>query len=1361
MTRGGLTSRNINRSTTPTCVALGGAGVFRLREPTTNVSRKSERGLKVRSTSIPQEGLSRSKTTGGLPLKEVPGSYGLPFFGPFFDKLAFYWTEGPPDYYKNRMAKHNSTVYRMNTVPEPPGFPDPRVIVLLDQKSYRTLFDVDKETGLKKDGKVKFKEALSVGTVRFNFKALVNADPTDPGTKATLGKDAVSFIQAWAFPQIIPRAVIPLPGPVKVVLAPFIELLIHTFPIPYSLVKTKHERIVAFFRENAKELLDTAEKQFGLDREEALHNLMFYTCFNSWGGMNILFPTIIRRLGSTSAEFQRELSAEVRKAIQKNGGLNPVALNSMPLVQSAVYEVFRIEPPVPFQYGRARKDLIIESHDAAFRVKKGEMLARYMPVAHRDPKVFADPDIFDPKRFLGEKGQKLVQYVIWSNGPQTESSTAHNKQCPGKDFITPSANLLVAEIYSTTEPLELLWPRAGPRVPASRELDPRRAVGTAAPCIASQSRAALERLCAEPRESAALPQGRGSIVAALRRAAWSHAALRRASEDMTFTRKTGPKRPVENEATVEVEVTRPKRHVKKPIAPADLPETSQRRGKKRVHEVSPGSPPKRRKPAVQPPPKPAPSKARPKVKAPKRLKRERAESVDAVAVKAVEKERSSEGPWLIKRYYKVDVVSKVQWAYMKPEDILGAFAGISEFHQRRLGLRGVTRQYVPPNVPLCKEWLLSFDGGRKGDCSATVQGQRIVLEEEMFRDAFFVEEELNPPASQEPFPKHVMRSGLEDWFSHYDEKAKRYLAEDCVHEEWRPVFQCIQSFLLAKRRPRSIAGPIIHFVKSALEPVIPEDEEDGDEDTSMGPHPKLLDLAAYQFKCVRDEMCQVKKHLEVLNNTRLRETFVGQVLTHLLIHLGIYKPSPEEDLNDDKQVVLHEDVGSSKRRGIAALRRAGRALAALRRGRWPSAGSCGPAQGRNFCAALRRAGRALRGLAPGPLAERRAASPLRRPDGLEPEMQQKLLHAIQTEDRMDERLNAKKAKLAELERLVALEERLLEVTARQRKEEEHRLETLRAEQYQPRLVDPRSVRRKTLILAFDGLLVSIRTSAEEHSEASQNGWEVLEVKKGCFVVARTGLLEFLEACLREFHLMIWTSRKRAVIDRILRFLFKSKKILVDLAHLKSHIWSREQCLDLGGKTDDVLIVEDEVVKISTNNLMNALVPKRWDLSVETPSSSFLMDLLLRFLTTWGSFVKSTVNFVEETRPWDILPWAEKPMEVLVKWWGPDARKGKIWTDVLFRSCTYEERKSLRQVWADITVRQKSRVESSPRVEGAAPVESTLRVEGTDPIESADPVESAAPVESTTPDLNAAPVAIDQTSAPISSVVDVASVPSTS
>ncbi|KAL3680148.1 hypothetical protein R1sor_023104 [Riccia sorocarpa] len=665
-------------------------------------------------------------------------------------------------------------------------------------------------------------------------------------------------------------------------------------------------------------------------------------------------------------------------------------------------------------------------------------------------------------------------------------------------------------------------------------------------------------------------------------------------------------------------------------------------------------------------------------------------------------------------------------------------------------------------VPLCKEWLLSFDSGPERDCSATVQGQRIVLTEEMFRDDFFIPEELNPEASSHPFPKHVMRSALEDWFSRYDEKAKRYLAEDCVHEEWRPVFQCLQTFLLEKRMPRSISGPIIHFVKSALEPVI--DEEDGEEDTREIAHPKLLDLAGYQFKCVRDEMMQVKKHLEQPNNSRLRETFVGQVLTHLLIHLGIYKPSPQEHLDDDTQVILHEEVGSSKRIGecltpaalhraadiIAAPRRAARRLAAPSR---VSRRAVRPRVGlRMVLTALR--GAASPGGRKGParpcagpiwpfaalceaLLGAASLPPLRRPDVVEPEMQQRLLHALQTEGQMDVKINAMKAELAELERLVAEERRVLEETAHRHKEEERRLETLGANVYQPRLLDPESVRRKMLILAFDGLLVSIKSNA-------------------------TGLSEFLQACLRDFHLMIWTSQPWAVIDRILRFFFKSKKISFDLAHHENCIvWSREQCFELG-KTSralyykdfdnlyeynisarDVLIVEDEVAKISTNNLMKALVPRRWDLSVETPSSSFLIDHLLPVLTTWRSSVKATVYFIEETHPWTTLPWVEEPVEALMKWWGPDIKKTKTWTDVLFHNCTFKECKTLRQVWTSIAVRQASQVESVAPAQGATPVE------------------SVAPVESATSVLSAAPVAIEQPRATISGVVDVASVPSTS
>ncbi|KAL2635290.1 hypothetical protein R1flu_006769 [Riccia fluitans] len=504
-------------------VVLGGASGNELRKfRSIKGTATSGRRLQIRSTTSLQD--ATTTKINGLPVREIPGSYGPAFWGAFSDKIAYYWTEGVPRFYENRRDKYNSTVYRMNTVPGPPFFPDPRVIVLLDQKSYRTLFDVEKvektnvftgtympsldytggyrvlpyldpseekhsllkefcfevlkssgrrvfpefhkalnevfeawETGLKnsKDRKIKFMDALSVETLRFNVRAFLEADPVDPNTEASLGKEAVGIIRWWTLPQIMPIAVLSLPIFFAFLLAPLFELLLHTFPLPFSLVKSKRQKIVDFFRANSKEVLDMAETRFGLDRNEALENLIFYTCFNSWGGINFLFPAIIGRLGSTSAEFQRELSAEVRKAIEENGGLNPAALSSMPLVQSAVYEVMRIQPPVPFQYGRAKKDLIIESHDAAFRVKKGEMLAGYMPLAHKDPKVFTDPEGFNPKRFMEEEGEKLVQHLLWSNGSQTETPTVHNKQCPGKNFITIIAQLLVAEIYSKYETISV------------------------------------------------------------------------------------------------------------------------------------------------------------------------------------------------------------------------------------------------------------------------------------------------------------------------------------------------------------------------------------------------------------------------------------------------------------------------------------------------------------------------------------------------------------------------------------------------------------------------------------------------------------------------------------------------------------------------------------------------------------------------------------------------------------------------------------------------------------------------------------------------------------------------------------------
>ncbi|KAL2465592.1 Allene oxide synthase [Abeliophyllum distichum] len=98
------------------------------------------------------------------------------------------------------------------------------------------------------------------------------------------------------------------------------------------------------------------------------------------------------------------------------------AMERMPLMKLVVYEALRIEPPVASQYAKAKWDFVVESHDAAFRIKEGEILFGFQPFATKDPRIFHRPEEFLPDRFVGENGEKLLKYVVWSNGPETERS---------------------------------------------------------------------------------------------------------------------------------------------------------------------------------------------------------------------------------------------------------------------------------------------------------------------------------------------------------------------------------------------------------------------------------------------------------------------------------------------------------------------------------------------------------------------------------------------------------------------------------------------------------------------------------------------------------------------------------------------------------------------------------------------------------------------------------------------------------------------------------------------------------------------------------------------------------------------------
>uniref|UniRef100_A0A0C9S4F8 TSA: Wollemia nobilis Ref_Wollemi_Transcript_13955_1770 transcribed RNA sequence n=1 Tax=Wollemia nobilis TaxID=56998 RepID=A0A0C9S4F8_9CONI len=449
-------------------------------------------------------------------VQEVPGGYGLPVIGALEDRFDYFVKEGTDAFFANRIKKYNSTVFRVNMPPGPPFFSDPRVVMLLDAKSFPVLFDLSKvekkdvftghympstdftggyrvlsyldpseenhtklkgfcfqvlkmnaskwfpefdratgelwsalESQMAQTKKAEFDSENLQMSFNFMCRSVLDRDPAAPGP-ASLGTDGPSYVQKWIGLQLAP---IQSTGVLPKVLE---ELTVHAAPLPFLLVRGGYDKVYDFFWTYGKRALDAAEQQFGLKRDEACHNFLFNICFNTFGGMIVMFPSIVRYIAAAGKELHADLAQEVREAVKENGGeLNMRVLESLALVRSTAYEVLRIDPPVQFQYGRAKQDLVVESHDGKYAVKKGELLGGYQPFATKDEKVFEQAEEFVPRRFMGEEGERLLKYVLWSNGPETGETTLHNKQCAGKNFVVLMARLLVAHLFLRYDSFEI------------------------------------------------------------------------------------------------------------------------------------------------------------------------------------------------------------------------------------------------------------------------------------------------------------------------------------------------------------------------------------------------------------------------------------------------------------------------------------------------------------------------------------------------------------------------------------------------------------------------------------------------------------------------------------------------------------------------------------------------------------------------------------------------------------------------------------------------------------------------------------------------------------------------------------------
>lgn len=287
--------------------------------------------------------------------------------------------------------------------------------------------------------KASFNSLSDICGFNFMFRVLCGKDPSESG----LGSKGPGIVDSWLALQLAPLGSIGLPKIFKY----FEDLMVHTFRLPFVLVKSSYYKLYDAFYESSGRLLDEAESSFGIKRDEACHNLVFLTGFNGYGGMKFFFPNLIKYVALAGETLHSQLSDEIRTVVNQEGGVTFQALDKMTLTKSVVYEALRIAPPVPYQYGKAKEDLIVHSHDAAYEIKKGEMIFGYQPFATSDPRVFDNPKEFVSNRFVGEDGEKLLKYVYWSNGRETDNPTVGDKQCPGKDLVVLLSRVLLVELF--------------------------------------------------------------------------------------------------------------------------------------------------------------------------------------------------------------------------------------------------------------------------------------------------------------------------------------------------------------------------------------------------------------------------------------------------------------------------------------------------------------------------------------------------------------------------------------------------------------------------------------------------------------------------------------------------------------------------------------------------------------------------------------------------------------------------------------------------------------------------------------------------------------------------------------------------
>jgi cytochrome P450 len=152
-----------------------------------------------------------------------------------------------------------------------------------------------------------------------------------------------------------------------------------------------------------------------------------------------------------------ELAA--RAALEADAALGTRApamadLPRLPLIAAVVKETLRRYPPVP---GVLMRRAIEDVQIGEWLVPKGSLVTMPFFLAQRDPRWFAQPERFDPARFLGDAARELPRgaYIPFGAGPRV---------CIGSSFAAMEMTLILAMLVQRFT----LRPAPGQASPAAK-----------------------------------------------------------------------------------------------------------------------------------------------------------------------------------------------------------------------------------------------------------------------------------------------------------------------------------------------------------------------------------------------------------------------------------------------------------------------------------------------------------------------------------------------------------------------------------------------------------------------------------------------------------------------------------------------------------------------------------------------------------------------------------------------------------------------------------------------------------------------------------------------------------------------------